>query len=440
MQLKTQNSKLKTDSRTVSYLIGSYSTDLMGNGHHEEVIQAVRAQGVAVEVLTLVAQRGAPALEHQEIHGIPVWQINALAGRGPLAGLGRRASARLFHYEHFLSLVRALRRFYAQTPYSLIHAEAAYPFGAAAILAARGRALPVIVNIQGADVIALPAHDYGFRRFLLPRRLVGYTLRQAALVRVISPHLAGYVTALGADAGRVITVPRAIERLAYPPADQPLPAYRAAARATLLARYGLDATQEAGRGWVMFVGRLHPFKGLEYLVEALPALNAALAAQGAAGGPRLWLCGPARDTEHYGDFAAHLRRRAASLGVADQLTFTGQLPRPEVREHLAAADVVCIPSVVEAMNRVTLEATVVGTPVVVSESTGIAAYLAPLGACVAVPPQSPAALAEAIGRLLHDPAYHAQVAAAALQAARGFATDRVAAEMLRLYARVGAGG
>jgi glycosyltransferase involved in cell wall biosynthesis len=98
--------------------------------------------------------------------------------------------------------------------------------------------------------------------------------------------------------------------------------------------------------------------------------------------------------------------------------------------------VICIPSVVEAMNRVTLEATVVGTPVVVSESTGIAAYLAPLGACLAVRPQSPAAIAEAVGRLLGDRALHEQVAAAALRASDGFRTERVAAEMLRLYESV----
>jgi glycosyltransferase involved in cell wall biosynthesis len=410
----------------ISYLIGSYSTDLMGNVHHEEVIQALRARGMAVDVLTLVAERGAPALTRVEIHGVPVWQINALADRGLPTTARRRVSARLLHYEHFLTLVDAARRFYARERYDLIHAEAAYPFGAAAVLAA-GRT-PVVVNIQGADVIAIPAQDYGFRRFPLPRRLVSRTLRQAAVVRVISPHLAGYVTALGADAGRVVTVPRAIESLAYPPAEVPLPQYRAAARARLLARYGLDAAQEAGRGWIMFVGRLHPFKGLEYLVEALPALNAALPIL-----PRLWLCGPARGTEHYGDFAAFLRRKADELGVGDQVTFTGQLPRPDVRDHLAAADVVCIPSVVEAMNRVTLEATVVGTPVVVSESTGIAAYLAPLGACVAVPPRSPAALAAAIGALLRDPAHRARVTQAALQAATQFRTDLVAEAMLRVY-------
>ncbi|HUS13569.1 MAG TPA: glycosyltransferase, partial [Chloroflexia bacterium] len=106
------------------------------------------------------------------------------------------------------------------------------------------------------------------------------------------------------------------------------------------------------------------------------------------------------------------------------------------RAHLAAADVVCIPSVVEAMNRVTLESTVVGTPVVVSESTGIAAYLAPLGACVAVPPQAPAALADAIGALARDPAHHAAVAAAALRAAAGFRTETVASAMLAVYERV----
>jgi glycosyltransferase involved in cell wall biosynthesis len=413
----------------VSYLIGSYSTDLMGNAHHDEVIRALRARGLDVEALTLIAERGAPALGRTEINGVPVWQINALAGGGRLGGLVRRLSALLFHYEHFLTLLRALRRFYRRERYDLIHAEAAYPFGAAAVLAARRPRTPVVVNIQGADVIALPEHDYGFRRFRLPRALVGLTLRRAAVVRVISPHLAGYVTAIGADAGRVVTVPRAIESLAYPPAGQPVAAYRAAARRALQARYHLP--EEGERGWVMFVGRLHPFKGLEYLVEALPALNAALPAP-----PRLWLCGPSRATERYGDFATFLRRRAAELGVAGQITFTGQLPRPEVREHLAAAGVICIPSVVEAMNRVTLEATVVGTPVVVSESTGIAAYLAPLGACLAVRPQSPAAIAEAVGRLLGDRALHEQVAAAALRASEGFRTERVAAQMLRLYESV----
>ncbi len=428
----------------LSYLIGSYSTDLMGNVHHEEVIQALRAAGLDVAVLTLIAERAAPALARTTIHDVPVWQINALAGRGPAAALARRLSGRLFHYEHFLPLVAALRRFYRAHAYDLVHAEAAYPFGAAAWLALRGRGgatrPPLVVNIQGADVIAIPAQDYGFRRWALPRLLVGRTLAHAAVVRSISPHLAGYVTALGADAGRVLTVPRAIEGLAYPPEDVPLPAYRAAARAALVARYGLDPAAEAGRGWVMFVGRLHPFKGLEYLVAALPTLNAAVAPPGSGvPPPRLWLCGPSRATEHYGDFAADLRRRADALGVGAQLTFTGQLPRADVREHLAAADVVCIPSVVEAMNRVTLEATVVGTPVVVSESTGIAAYLAPLGACVAVPPRAPDALAAAIGALLTDSAHHAAVAAAALQAAAAFRTERVAAAMRALYLRALAG-
>ena len=413
----------------ISYLIGSYSSDLMGNAHHDEVIRALIARGVEIEVLTVVAERGTAALTQRLINGVPVWAINALAAGGLRGTARRQASARLFHYEHFLTLVAAARRFYASHHYDLIHAEAAYPFGAAAILAV-GRRIPTVVTIQGADVIALPEHDYGFRRFWLPRRLVARTLRDAATVRVISPHLAGYVTALGAEPGHIATIPRAIEAVAYPPDDRPLATYKAEARARLLDRYGLDPAAEAGRGWIMFVGRLHPFKGLEYLIEALPALNATLPQP-----LRLWLCGPARGTEHYGDFAAFLQNRADVLGVGGRVLFTGQLPRADVRDHLAAADAVCIPSVVEAMNRVTLEATVVGTPVVVSESTGIAAYLAPLGACVAVPPRAPAALAAALGDLLRDPAHHAAVAAAALQAATGFRTDQVADAMLGVYER-----
>ena len=146
----------------ISYLIGSYSTDLMGNAHHEEVIHALQARGVEIEVLTLIAERGAPALECREIHGVPVWQINALAGRGAGAGLLRRVSARLFHYEHFLTLVRAARAFYARHPYDLLHAEAAYPFAAAALLAfpsvasaqtlwARATVGPVVVPAPSGD-------------------------------------------------------------------------------------------------------------------------------------------------------------------------------------------------------------------------------------------------------------------------------------------------
>ena len=125
-----------------------------------------------IEVLTLIAERGRAG---PEPHGDPrragvADQRAGAAGRWP--SLRRRLSARLFHYEHFLTLVARCARFYARERYDLIHAEAAYPFGAAAVLAAR-RGPPVVVNIQGADVIALPEHDYGFRRFRLPRRLVG---------------------------------------------------------------------------------------------------------------------------------------------------------------------------------------------------------------------------------------------------------------------------
>ena len=123
----------------ISYLIGSYSTDLMGNAHHEEVIRALRAQGVDIEVLTVIAERGKPALARTVIHQVPVWQINALAQSGPGAETQRRLSARLFHYEHFLALVSTARRFYAHEQYDLIHAEAAYPFGAAALLAVGGK-------------------------------------------------------------------------------------------------------------------------------------------------------------------------------------------------------------------------------------------------------------------------------------------------------------
>ncbi len=414
----------------VLYFIGSYSPDLMGNAGHEQAIKAMRARGHDVEVLTQINEPGVSRYTRVIYSGVPVYRVNlAVAGGGKLAGLLRKMAGHFLRYEHTLTLLAAYRRHLRSHHYDLVHVEGAYPFGSVAALA--GGRTPYMANVQGADVIDLPETDYGYRRFRLPRAAVALALRRAALVRVNSPFMAGYLASEGlATRERVIVVPRVLEDSAFPPDGMSLERFRLEGRRVLLNKYGLGLP----RPIVMSLSRLHPFKGLEYLVDAIPLV---VAAQRKRGGDPPWfvLCGPSRSTENYGDYRDFLQKRADKAGVGSYLVFTGQVPHPEVSYHLAGADIVASPSVMEALHRVALEAAAVGTPSVVTETTGAASYLAPHDACIPVPPRSAQAIADAIIRLLSDQALYEEVSANALVVADSMRLEAVAPQLEAAWQR-----
>ena len=73
----------------------------------------------------------------------------------------------------------------------LLHVEVAYPTGVAVTLAAvvSGWRGPIVITPMGEDTIIVDSASYGYRRHLVPRRLVAWTLRRAAFIRSISPLL-----------------------------------------------------------------------------------------------------------------------------------------------------------------------------------------------------------------------------------------------------------
>ncbi len=415
------------------YFIGSYSPDLMGNAGHEAVIQAMSRRGHEVAVLTQVNDPAQPAHSRTVYAGVPTYRINlAHAGGVPTKPL-RFAAGRFLSYEHSFTLMSSLRRHLRANHYDLLHVEGAYPFGAVAVLAA-GRT-PYMVNVQGADVIDLPENDYGYRRYRLPRAAVRLSLDRAALVRVNSPFMVGYLVGERLAApNRIVVVPRVLEDSAFPPGDPSLEAFRASSRRRLAEQYGVGSSRPV----VMSLSRLHPFKGLEYLVDAVPAVVGALRERDLEA-PVFLLCGPSRRTERYGDYRDFLRERAERLGVAHHIVFTGQVAHPEVRWHLAAADVVASPSIIEALHRVALEAAAVGTPTVITETTGAASYLAPHDACLSVPARDPQALAAGITDLLTQPALYESVSNNGMRVAETLRIEPVAEELEIAWLRAAAG-
>ncbi|MFJ3900750.1 glycosyltransferase [Streptomyces sp. NPDC090025] len=137
---------------------------------------------------------------------------------------------------------------------------------------------------------------------------------------------------------------------------------------------------------VVCVGRLCRQKGQDVLLAAWPAVRAAVP------DARLVLVGDGPDAERLGAAAAADPSVRLTGAVAD--------PAPWYR----AADVVVLPSRWEGMALAPLEAMACGRPVVVGDVDGARESLPPgHEALCLVPPEDPAALAAALGRLLGGP-------------------------------------
>ena len=255
---------------------------------------------------------------------------------------------------------------------TVMHAHWVIPGGVTASAAAPK--LPLVVSLHGSDVYV--AETLGVAR--VAARAV---FRRAGFVTACSDDLATRAIKLGADPDRIETVPYGVDTFRFR-AD-------AAARAAVRAQLSVSP----GTPLLFAGGRLVRKKGFEYLLEALPRVPHAVLA----------LAGE-------GTLAAELRERAAQAHVADRVRFLGNLTQDAVGAHLAAADVVVLPSVrddsgnVDGLPNIVLEALATGTPLVTTGAGGIGAVAKADETAFVVPERDASALAAAIRRVLEEPA------------------------------------
>lgn len=114
---------------------------------------------------------------------------------------------------------------------------------------------------------------------------------------------------------------------------------------------------------VGFVGRIHPKKGIDWLLQSFVGVAAQVP------GARLVIVGGNDGSLHH-DALAHYRNMVQTLGLAsDQVIFTGY--QDDVRAYVAGFDVLVFPSVEpESFGRVLLEAMALQVPVITSAHGG----------------------------------------------------------------------
>jgi glycosyltransferase involved in cell wall biosynthesis len=224
------------------------------------------------------------------------------------------------------------------------------------------------------------------------------TIRGADLVLAVSGDLADNARRLGARDVRVVP--------AMAPPRPPATRSRAEVRAEL----GVDD----GRPLLVAVGRLHPQKGYDVLLDAVAAWE------------REGRLSPAPLVAIAGD--GPLEAELAERIRAERLPVLLLGRRSDVADLLGAADACVLPSRWEGSPFTAQEALRAGTPLVstraggIPELVGAGAELVPVG--------NAAALADGVVRVLGDPAHAAALAEAGRRQAAGWPDEAAAGRQL----------
>ena len=142
-----------------------------------------------------------------------------------------------------------------------------------------------------------------------------------------------------------------------------------------------------------------------------------------------------------GDAAAAVRARGADLPAPGRLVMPGRVPKEQVADHLAALDVFAVPRRdLDVCRLVTplkpAEAMAARLPLVVSDLPALREFVDDGVEGYVVPPEDPAALADALQRLA-DPALRARMGEAGRRRAAATRTwEAVVDTYLGVYARV----
>jgi glycosyltransferase involved in cell wall biosynthesis len=233
-----------------------------------------------------------------------------------------------------------------------------------AVLLSQRRQKPVVLTLYGTEIWHYAPKRFGPDLFT---RAYG----AASAVTFYSERLLARASELGLTRRHMQTI--------YPPVGPQFAWHDDEAQAKAREALGI-----ANRHLLVNVKRLHPLAGQRFLIEAM---NEVIRTHPDT---RLVICGT-------GAMLDELQAAARSAGVERHVTFAGLVDNAVVARYCAAADLFVLPSILEALPTVAVEALACGTPVVSADNPGGLELNDVFGRDVSiVPREQPLPLARAI--------------------------------------------
>lgn len=359
-----------------------------------QLARALAREGVNVQVVAPAAP-GVPATDLLE--GIRVDRFRyaprsaeRLAYTGSMASDVKRSWTAKMVMASFLGadFVAAVRARRASTP-DVVHAHWWFPGGLVGTWVTALAGVPLVTTMHGSDVRLV-------RGAAAARPALRHVVRRSAAVTTVSSWLAD-------ELARMVPGVRAV--VAPMPVDT--------------TRFAPGGTREVNR--ILFVGRLTEQKGVHHLLHALALMESQ---------PTLDIVGDGPQRES-------LVLLAQSLGVGDRVRFHGVATPDQLAPFYRSAAAVVIPSIEEGLGLVAVEALLCAAPVIAANSGGLPDVIRDGRTGVLVPPGEPAAIAQAVDRLLADSARAAALGEAGrLHALATFAPEAAAQRYAEIYRSV----
>jgi glycosyltransferase involved in cell wall biosynthesis len=279
-----------------------------------------------------------------------------------------------------------------------------------AVLSNVFRRRPMVLTCHGAIL------EYkGWKRaveVIFNRSIGRWTLRSVDRVIALTPTQADILQELGAPRGKTVVIPSWVE---MPRVDSRVDAegFRIAHRLV-------------GRKVVLFVGRLLPVKGLNYLIEA---------AKQAETRPTVVIIGD--EAPGYAGCLESLLQQVKRLELEERVLFLGRFAREDLEAAYEAADLFVLPSLGEGLPMVLLEAMAHGKCAVATDVPGNRDVIKDGWNGALVEARKPVELARKIDALLGDDNLRASLGAQSRRdIGRDYTSDAVMKKILDLYEEV----
>jgi glycosyltransferase involved in cell wall biosynthesis len=296
---------------------------------------------------------------------------------------------------------RWMARLQRERDFDVIHCHGTYPAGYVGACCGAVRQLPLVITSHGDDLAPCGLYD---RKPRLRERF-RLALKQADAAVAISQYTAEMFREACPELRQIVPIPNGFEvgdfAAPVPRPDSIAPSIRS-------------------KSYLLFLGRLDARKGIDVLLQAKALLRGRcdLDLVVAGSGPE----GPA------------LEALAARLGLARQVHFVGQTAGRQKTWLLQNGLCTIVPSRTwEAFGIVAVESLAAGRPVIASQLPGLADLIQPGQTGLLVPPESPQALAEAIGQMVLDPLRADDWGIAAQRSVQAFDWRNIALRHLELF-------
>jgi rhamnosyl/mannosyltransferase len=365
----------------VLYVYKDYYPVRGGIEHHVQLL----AEGLSqrgVEVRVLVTNTGRSTVQEM-INGVEVTKTGRLIqiSSAPIS---------LSMYPHLARLGREADITHLHFPYP--------PAEVGQLFVGRGR--PFVLTYH-SDIVRQKVLGFLYRPFL------GQVLRKASLITLSNPAYIRLSRFLQPFSDKCRVIPHGADLTRFE-------------QTSFVRERAPEIRQEYGtRPLVLFVGRLRHYKGLGFLIAALQEVDAQLIAVGT------------------GPMGPQWKQEAVERGVAERVSFLGEVSEEELISLYHAADVFVLPSTnrAETWGTVQIEAMACGLPLICTELGTGTSYVNQHGVTgLVVPPSDSSALARALQQILGDDSLRRRMGAAGLQRARSeFSKEAMFDSMLAFY-------